>query len=577
MSQASTFLSVSIGCHSQAGIKAINEDAASYSIPEQNSVIHNKGIACALADGVSSAEAGKQASHLAVSRFIEDYFHSPDTWSVAHSGEKVLSATNLSLFKKSHEFASEEKGYLCTFVGLVFKSQTAHFFHVGDSRIYLYRAGELKQLTRDHSAVIGEGKSYLTRALGMDNNLHVDYGKLSIQTGDRFLLTSDGVHDFIDDSQLIKMLTDNIQDEQSLADQLGQQAFDQGSDDNISAIIATVNSIANESLDDFNTKLTRLPFPPPLEPGMKLDGYLVKKELFASSRSQLYLVQDTDTEEILVMKTPSLNFSDDTKYIDRFIQEEWIGKRLYSDKIVTVLHQSRPRTCLYYLMEYLEGIGLDKWIIDNPIPSPKKAIGIVKQIAEGLADFHEKETIHQDIKPANILIDKDLKVKIVDFGSTFVAGTAELFNPLEHEGALGTASYSDPQYLLGKNTGIQGDLYALATISYEIFTGQLPYGDDVEECRSAFDYDRLRYIEANYHNPLIPIWFDRALEKGVQIHPEKRYLNIDEFLTDLTKPNPAFFHDMPEDKEQKGKVFFWYVLSGFWVAMMLLVFFLFKS
>ncbi len=122
MSQTSSVLSVSVGCHSQAGIKAINEDAAFFSIPEQQNVIDSKGIACALADGVSSAEAGKQASHIAVNRFVEDYYHSPDTWSVAHSGEKVLSATNLSLFKKSHEFTSEEKGYLCTFVGLIFKN-----------------------------------------------------------------------------------------------------------------------------------------------------------------------------------------------------------------------------------------------------------------------------------------------------------------------------------------------------------------------------------------------------------------------------------------------------------------------
>lgn len=576
MPDKSSQLQVSIGSESVAGIKPINEDAVSFKIPNNDTDIANKGICCALSDGVSTAEAGQQASSAAVSRFVDDYYLSPETWSVSHCGQKILSATNLSLYKKSHEFTSEQKGYLCTFVGLVFKSQTAHFFNIGDSRIYQLRKGELKQLTRDHCTFIGEGKSYLTRALGMDNNLHVDYGKVVMEVGDRFLLSTDGVHEFIDEQSIISILSSSL-NEQQQAERLIQLALENGSDDNLSCVVATINSIASESLDDFNTKLTRLPFPPPLEPGMKLDGFVIQQELFASSRSHLYLVRDASSGEQFVMKTPSLNFCEDTHYIDRFIQEEWIGKRLYSDKIVRVLNQTSPRSCLYYLMEYVEGISLDKWMMENPLPSPKVAIEIVKQIALGLNGFHEKETIHQDLKPGNILINKNNEIKIVDFGSTFVAGTAEMFSPIEHEGALGTATYSDPQYLLGKNTGIQGDLYALATIAYEIFTGKLPYGDKVEECRNAFDYDRLRYISATYHNPIIPIWFDRTLEKGVQIQPEKRYLTLEAFLTDLTKPNPAFLLDVPEAKEKQSKVWFWLLLSGVWIFMLVLVAVLFKS
>ncbi|WP_448565942.1 protein kinase domain-containing protein [Thalassotalea ganghwensis] len=576
MTDKSSRLQASIGSQSLAGIKNVNEDAVAYKVPESDSDIVNKGICCALADGVSTAEAGRQASSTAVSRFVEDYYLSPDTWSVGHCGEKILSATNLSLFKKSHEFITEQKGYLCTFVGLVFKSQTAHFFHIGDSRIYLIKNGELKQLTRDHCAYIGEGKSYLTRAMGMDNNLHIDYGKVSIEPEDQFLLSTDGVHEFIDEQTILDVLSEQIS-EQEQAEKLVQLALDNGSDDNLSCVVAKINHIARESLDDFNTKLTRLPFPPALKPGMKLDGFAIEKELFASSRSQLYLVNDISSGERLVMKTPSLNYSDDTHYIDRFIQEEWIGKRLSSNKIVKVLPQARPRSCLYYLMEYVEGISLEHWMMENPLPTPKAAINIVKQIAQGLKGFHEKETIHQDLKPGNILINEKNEIKIVDFGSTFVAGTAEMYSPIVHEGALGTATYSDPQYLLGKNTGIQGDLYALATITYEIFTGKLPYGDGIDECRNAFDYDRLRYISASYHNPIIPIWFDRALEKGVQINPERRYVTIEQFLQDLTHPNPAFLVDVPEAKEKQSKVSFWLLLSLSWIVMLIIVIALFKS
>ena len=569
-------LCVSVGCQTQAGIKPINEDAVDFVIPEQDNQIELKGICCVVADGVSSAEAGQQASQIAVSRFTQDYFQTPDTWSVSHAGQKILSAINLSLFKKSHEFKNEEKGYLCTFEGMIFKSQTAHFFHVGDSRIQLYRDGEFKQLTRDHCAVISESKSYLTRALGMDNNLHVDYGKLALRVGDKFILSSDGVHEFISQSEL-KEILDSTMPAQDKAEKLVALALENGSDDNLSCILADVEAISNQSLDDFNTQLTRLPFPPELEPGMKLDGYRVEDELFASSRSQLYLVTDEQTGERLVMKTPSVNFCQDTAYIDRFIQEEWIGKRIDSERVVDIISQQRPRTCLYYIMEWLPGVGLDKWMRKHPFPSPKRAIAIIKQVAEGLEAFHEKETIHQDLKPANIIVDDNDNIKIVDFGSTFVAGTAEIFKPLVHEGALGTASYSDPNYLLGKNTGIQGDLYALATICYELFTGKLPYGEKIDECQSHHEFDRLRYHSASTYNPVIPIWFDRAIEKGVKIDLEQRYVTIEQLLQDLTHPNPDFLLDVPEAKADRSKATFWMMLSGFWVLMLAAVFSMFSG
>lgn len=568
-------LTITLASHSTRGLKEINEDAVGFFSPQEERQLEGKGIVLAVADGVSSAEAGKDASETAVKRFIEDYYPTPDTWSVKHAGQKLLSSINITLFKRSHEFANEEKGYLTTFTGMVIKSQTCHYFHVGDSRAYLFRNGELSQLTRDHIASIASGKSFLSRALGMDNCLQIDYSSLNLMQGDQLLLTSDGIHDFVDEENLVKTLSDSISAQQKI-DQLVYLALENGSDDNVSGIIGEVLSLPNESLNDYNSKLTMLPFPPPLETGVKLDGYKVIKELFASSRSQIYLVKDMETGELMVMKTPSVNFEDDASYIDRFIQEEWIGKRINSPYVVRVIEQKRKRTCLYYLMEYVDGISLDKWMQKNRFPKPKTAISIVEEIAKGLNEFHKMETIHQDLKPANIIIDSEMNIKIVDFGSVFVAGVAEIFIPLEHDGVLGTASYSDPKYLLGKNTGIQGDLYALATITYELFCGALPYGGKIEECQTAFEYDRLRYIPANTLNPMIPVWFDRTLQRGVIFDLEHRYQRIEDFLKDLKNPNSNYLRDDPQIRKNKSQILFWQLLSGFWILMLLLVIAMFK-
>lgn len=569
-------LQVDIASHSIQGLKDNNEDSVGFLVPQAVSELENKGIVLAVADGVSSAEAGKEASKTAITRFLSDYYQTPDTWSVKHAGQKILSSINLTLFKRSHEFVSEEKGYLTTFTALVIKSRIAHFFHAGDSRAYLLRDGELKQLTRDHVASIGSGRSFLARAMGMDNSIQIDYGQFALETHDIILVTSDGIHDFVSFDAIAQLISTEQACQQRI-ETLVQAALANGSDDNISGSLCQIAALPNESLNDYNSKLTRLPFPPPLDEGVMLDGYKVLKELFASSRSQLYLVEDTDTGDKMVMKTPSINFEEDTGYIDRFIQEEWIGKRIDSEYVVKIINQQRPRTCLYYLMEFVQGISLEQWIKNNHFPKPKVAFNLVEQIAKGLAAFHKMETIHQDLKPGNILIDQYNQVKVVDFGSVFVAGLAEVFIPLEHEGVLGTATYSDPKYLLGKNTGVQGDLYALATITYEIFTGKLPYGDKIAECQTAFEYDRLRYVSATVANPVIPMWFDRTLERGVSFDLERRYTNIAEFIQDLKKPNPSYLLDDPKVTKNKSQVLFWQLLSGFWILMLVLVVALFTQ
>ncbi|MCG8671064.1 MAG: bifunctional protein-serine/threonine kinase/phosphatase [Pseudomonadales bacterium] len=544
-------------------------------MPDDQHRMQNKGIALAIADGVSTAEAGQEASLTAVNNFITDYYQTPDPWTVSHSGEKVLTAINLKLYRKSHEFANQEKGYLCTFSGLIIKSCFAHFFHAGDSRIYRLRNNELAQITQDHKAIIGNQNHILARAVGMDSSLQIDYRKQAIEENDIYFLSTDGIHDFLTDDEILDQLKKTSIAEER-AKEIVNLALEKGSDDNISCIVAHIHSLPKQTLNDYNLKLTSLPFPPGLKKGMSIDGYRIDKEIFASSRSQLYLVTDLDNGNQFVMKTPSHNFEDDASYIDRFIQEEWIGKRIESPYVVKIVDQSKPRNFLYYLMEFVEGESLNEWMIKHPFPAPREAIEIVDQIAAGLKCFHEQETIHQDLKPGNVMISKDGVVKIVDFGSVYVAGIAEMFKPMAHEGALGTATYSDPQYLMGINSGIQGDIYALATIAYELFTGEIPYGKKIEECHAIFEYDRLRYRDARQFNPVIPLWFDQALKHGVAIHLEERYSTLESFMRDLHNPNPDYLLEDPEYTKDKNKALYWEIISGFWLLTLVLVVALFS-
>ncbi len=573
-------LRVDAGLYTTKGVKRENEDAVGAFIPTNQHDLLNKGICAVVADGVSTAEAGKQASEISVSQFIADYYDTPDTWSVSHCGEKILSAINLKLYRLSHDFKVEGKGYLCTFSAAVIKSTTVHLFHVGDSRVYLYRDHQLTQQTHDHTISISDSQEFLARAMGMDNKLNIDYKKVPIKVGDILLCSSDGLHGFLTDAEITHIMKAGLaenKDATEISQLLGEAASKAGSDDNISAVVVIINNLNMESIDDFNTRLTRLPFPPALSPGYKIDGFEIIEEIYASARSQLYKVKDSESGRIMVMKTPSVNFEQDNHYIDRFIQEEWIGKRIHSSYVVKVITVNREKHFLYYLLDWVEGITLKEWIENNPQPDATLAINIVEQIAAGLWAFHKNDSTHQDLRPSNIMINSDNKIKIVDFGSVFVAGAAEVFVPIRHEGALGTASYADPLYLQGRNSGSQGDLYSLATICYEIFTGQLPYSDAIDECRTNMDYDRLRYIASDKFNPIIPIWFDRALEKGLKFDLNERYLTMKDFIGDLKYPNSDFLRDDPKKEFTSSPLLFWQVMSGVWIVALMAMIVLFST
>lgn len=558
---------------------AINEDFAATLIPNEEHLLRCKGVVAAVADGVSSAGAGREASQEVVERFIAEYFQTPDTWSVSHCGENILSTVNLRLYRRSHDYGAEGKGFLSTFSTVVIKGHTAHFFHIGDSRIYRLPAdsNELECITRDHSRSVGEGQSFLTRAIGMDNHLPLDYGRVDINAGDRLFLSSDGVHDFIEADNLAAILNVRQAPEECCRILL-DTALDNGSDDNLSAVVVDIQSLADAQSGHQNDNIKRLPFPPDdLAADMVLDGYKIVKELFASSRSHLYLVEDTVDGLRYAMKVPSRNFEEDVHYIDRFVQEEWIGLRITSPNVVKVIRVKRERTALYYVMEFVSGCSLDRWMQDHPVPSPKKAIAIIEQVATGLQAFHDNEAIHQDLKPANIMVCEDGRVVLVDFGSVYVAGLAELRRMDAFDEALGTASYADPMYLQGENPGIAGDVYSLATISYEMFTGSLPYGAAVEEFTSAAQYHRKKYLCASDLNPVVPLWFDRALEKGVKFDLQERYSTVAAFYQDLRNPNPEFLRDDPPSQGGSNSLLFWKLLSGFWFGVIILLVYLFSQ
>ena len=165
-------LKISVGQHSDKGRKETNQDFHGVLIPKEP-LLTTKGIAIALADGISSSNVSQIASELAVKSFLTDYYCTSESWSVKTSAHRVLAATNSWLnaqTRRSPYLYDKDKGYVCTLSAMVIKSTTAHIFHVGDSRIYRLVGHALEQLTDDHRVIVSSEQSYLGRALGINHS-----------------------------------------------------------------------------------------------------------------------------------------------------------------------------------------------------------------------------------------------------------------------------------------------------------------------------------------------------------------------------------------------------------------------
>jgi serine/threonine protein phosphatase PrpC len=552
-------LKITAGQYSDKGRKDTNQDFHGIYIPNEPQ-LSSKGVAIALADGISSSDVSQIASHTAVTSFLDDYYCTSEAWSVKSSAERVLNATNSWLHSQTQQSQGrydKDRGYVCTLSAMVIKSATAHIFHIGDTRIYQLHNSALEQLTSDHRLWVSAEQSYLSRALGIDPQLEIDYKTLQVEAGDVFILATDGVYEYADAHFIIKTINDQRTDLDRAARLIVEEAYRKGSADNLTIQIVRVEQLPGKVAAEIVQQLSQLPFPPLLEARMKFDGYTIVREVHGSSRSHIYLAVDDESGSTVILKTPSIDLRNDPAYIERFLMEEWIARRINSPHVLKPCLITRKRHYLYVATEFIDGQTLAQWMIDNPKPVLERVRGIVEQIAKGLRTFHRAEMLHQDLRPNNIMIDSTGTVKIIDFGSTRVAGIMESANPGDRDDILGTAQYTAPEYFLGESGTPRSDLFSLAVITYQMLSGRLPYGAEVAKSRTKSAQMKLMYDSVLDDHREIPVWIDDVLRKAVHPNPLKRYEELSEFVQDLRHPNQAFLNKTRPPLLERNPLGFW--------------------
>jgi serine/threonine protein phosphatase PrpC/predicted Ser/Thr protein kinase len=552
-------LKISIGQHSDKGAKEINQDFHGALVPEQPA-LGMKGVAIAIADGISSSNVSQVASESAIKSFMMDYYCTSDSWTVKTAVQRVIAATNSWLHaqtRRSEHAYDKDRGYVCTLSTMVLKSRTAHIFHIGDSRIYRVAGASLEQLTTDHRVAVSAEQSYLSRALGMEPQLDIDSLTEPLEIDDVFILATDGVYEHASAAFIVNTLTDHGDNLDEAAKLIVKEAYENDSPDNLTVQIVRIDDLPDGEATDYMGQATELPPPPLLEARMEFDGYTIIRQVHASSRSHIYLASDNDNEALVILKIPSIDLRDDPAYLKRFMMEKWIARRLNSAHVLKTYSQTRKRNFLYVVTEFIDGQTLTQWMIDHPQPDLEDVRGIIEQTARGLRAFHRMEMVHQDLRPENIMIDKSGTVKIIDFGSTKVAGVLEAEPAMDGEDILGTVQYTAPEYFVGDISTWRSDAFSLGIITYQMLTGKLPYGAQIAKTRTKAQQRKLRYTSAPILNPQTPEWLDGAIHKSVHPDPYKRYDALSEFIYDLRHPNKDFTQNGHVPLAERNPVLFW--------------------
>ncbi len=268
------------------------------------------------------------------------------------------------------------------------------------------------------------------------------------------------------------------------------------------------------------------------------ERYEIKERIGAGGMADVYKAIDTRLNRLIAVKVLKSEFSNDKSFISRFKNEAKSAAGLSHPNIVSVYDVGDDKGFHYIVMELVEGITLKKFIEKKGRLEVREAVGISIQIAQGMEAAHEHGIIHRDIKPQNIMISRDGKVKVADFGIAKVV-SSDTYT----QNAVGSVHYLSPEQARGGYYDERSDIYSLGVTLYEMLTGQLPFGGE-SDVSVALKHIQLEAKPAKELVPSIPYSLDKVVQKCMQKHPENRYSSASDLIIDLkhsiTNPDGDF-------------------------------------
>lgn len=518
-------LEFSVGHATHTGKRECNEDFCGIVTPE-GAELAARGALLTVADGVSGNGEGREAAEYAVRGLLADYYATPETWEVPLAIDRVLSAINRWLIAQRNA-GEPHAGMATTLSLLVLRGNRFYLGHVGDTRIYRVRQQELMQLTQDHVWDRPDMHHVLKRAVGLDQHLVVDYADGDLLPRDRFLICSDGVWESLGNKRIHELLLLH-DDPQRAADSLVDAALDAGGTDNATVVVARIDGVDAEGWRDMLGAYLRLPVPPRLKPGSRIDDFEVLRLVHESRATLLYQVRSLSSGRVLALKTLLPVLADDRQSCEGLLAEEWLAKRLVSPffpQVVPIPPAARHH--LYYVMTYHAGATLQQQLDSGKHFSVAEIARIGVQVATALGALHRLSILHRDVKPANLLQADDGDLRILDMGVALAAGVPYP----ELQGNPGTPSFMAPELFEGEAASAQTDLYAAGVSLYHLLTRKYPYGEIEPFQQPRFGNP----VPPTRYRPDIPQWLENALLRAVARDKKERFETAEEMLLALER------------------------------------------
>ncbi len=569
-------LSLSFGHAFVASDHRKHRSSMSVQIPEGEQLAM-KGACAVIADSTSRNAIAKQAGDLSVRGFLADYFSTPAHWDVKTAATRVLRALNGWCFSQSRYVAGGS--YVSSLSAMVFRDRMAHLFHMGDTLVFRLRGAEFEQLSRDHVTDLG-GYRYPSRALGMDGSIDIDYLSLPLKQGDIFLFTTQAVRGTLLPSDYVQLIRQDVSDLDGACERLAKAAMQRAGDRGYGAEafcfqLVRIDRLPKETSESPEQLYGKLPIPPELDVGDRLDGFEVERIISRTAKARVYLVKDSERGSAMVMKTPSPELSLRNAYLEHFMFQQWIAERIKSPFVIRVISPPRPQRYLYYLMSFVEGETLAEWVERHPQASLEQRLDIARQLGKAVHAVHRRDVLHQGIRPENIIIDRHEQVVLADFGACARRDLDSSEEAISLAREVGLCDHSAPEYALGISVSRRSDQFALASTIYWLVTnGAMPYGQSLRQLRQQSELDQLHYRSARDIEPAISSQLDNALKRALSPKRALRYRRLSELLYAL---KPAAHDDssvQSEDISQKRSPWrepanIWQAIAG--VLLMLLV------
>ncbi|HLR72539.1 MAG TPA: protein kinase, partial [Pseudogracilibacillus sp.] len=209
-----------------------------------------------------------------------------------------------------------------------------------------------------------------------------------------------------------------------------------------------------------------------LEGHLLSERYRIKRAIGGGGMANVYLAKDIILNRDVAIKVLRLEFANDPEFIERFDREAQAATSLSHPNIVNIYDVGEENHILYMVMEYIDGLTLKEYIMQNGPLKVEEAINIMKQLTDAIAHAHANGLIHRDIKPQNILMDRHGNVKVTDFGIAIALSATSL---TQTNSILGSVHYLSPEQARGGMATKKSDIYSLGIVFYELLTGHLPF------------------------------------------------------------------------------------------------------